>query len=216
MTKYLVTNISLTKDGQTFEGKKTVTDFDFPLDLSVFRAWNEEYYEGFQWTDNEVRAIWLRSVLFMCYMPSFDFYPLADDTKYKENDKPTFWLADMPDEHIDKYVPLTVTVDVPRYEIIDINDEDLRFTGGDLKQAIFEKLTHHMHVSIDVFSITDTVLSVMKNAMRSFDPPSPDSLAEIVCETIEDEEISDQKLQEIFDAVHNLSSVLVKKIPEYI
>jgi hypothetical protein len=65
--------------------------------------------------------------------------------------------------------------------------------------------------------ISVNVLQVMINCMSENNAAAPDSVAETVFEqTNELHFLSDQKQNEIYDAIHSLASCLVKDIGQYL
>jgi hypothetical protein len=228
MTKYLVTNIQFNQ----FKGKQTVSDFKMPADINEIKEWINEHYNGLQFTDNEMYAIWIRSVMFYNYETTYDFIKIDDNVQFNKNDRPNLWLADLADLKFENSITATVDISIPDMFIADLTAENLDFANNDIEQAIFENMLDNLYIDIKVKSLTDLILELITNLMTKYEPVAPNLVSELTYELIYDitgsefhinsgssatEYVFNENLaNKVSDAVFNLASSLVKEAGEYL
>jgi hypothetical protein len=214
--QYLVTNIRFT-DGQFSQdintGKNVVDEFKVPASTDLINAWLHEFdYESF--SDKSAYALFIREVLFNNYNVKYDFQLI------KELPMSNAWvidelhIIDVFDQKYPDYTKAAVEITVPNAYIANLSADDLLFADNDVEQAIYENMLNQLHLDINVLSVTDQILQLMSDLMAEINAPDPDSIAQAVADMMPIE-MTSQKLQEIYDSVHMLASVLVKDIGKY-
>lgn len=213
--QYLVTNIKFKHSsiGTVIPGYQRFHDFKVPADVNEIHEWLIDY--GTEITDKSAYTSYIRSILFYNFEMTYDFQlikelpvPAAFQFGY-----PTY--ADLADHKYADYKPATVSIEVPIMHLCTLCADDIMFAGNDVEQAIFENLMHNLPIDVIYYTVTDLILDTMQSCMTELDAPDPDNIAQLALDSLYDGITTDQKNNELYDAVHNLASVLVKDIGKY-
>lgn len=214
--QYLVTNIKFTKVGHNpiVAGNNTVDDFELPKTVNEIHEWLADF--DIECHDKTALAIYVRSRLFYYYELNFDYYPinLLENALDFLIDQPCF--PDIADHEYAEMTTARVDINIPKAHIATLLNADVEFANGNVEQALYESMLRQLQVDIDVPTISDLILNTMRECMDELNAGSPDTIAEVVFESFPSSMLTDQKQNEIYDAVHNLASVLVKDIGKYL
>lgn len=214
--QYLVTNIQFKhKDYQTVvPGYQRFDDFKVPTNVNEIHEWLEDY--GTKITDKSALALYIRSILFYNFEMTYDFQLLKELPVPEQFKFGHITYADLADHNYADYKLATVSIEVPIMHLCTLCADDIMFANNDIEQALYENMIHNLPIDIKYYTVTELIAEHICDCTTELDATTPDNIAESMFECIEQlDSLSDQKQNEIFDAVQNLLSVLLVDISKY-